>query len=466
MSNRIFSRKIIRILGIILILFGIPLTTLVIKNQTVFKGSASSSEEPQNIKITNISDKSFTISYQTNIATTGSVSYGIDKKLGESELDDADKEKESFSPKKIHNITLKNLKPDTEYFLTVASGPKTFLDNGAPFGIITGPNIASPSAQEENIVKGKIVLPDGNAPSEAIVYLSAENSQVLSTATEKDGTFSFSLENLRTKDLSSYFDINDEAVFNIVATDGLLQATASASLSKTKIIPTMTLSNNYDFSEKDTFAATKSAKPSAGFPPVVPTSSLSSKKEIKIEILSPKENQLSVNQKPQFRGTSLPNEKIEIIIHSAEEIITQITADKNGNWTYKPTADLSPGIHTITIKTRDSSGILKTIVKSFTVYAADSPAITVAPSAMPTQQIMPTSIPVLLESIIPTIAPSTIPTPTFTPIFAPSQTNEPIGLKGGLPPTGDSQTIFMSIIAIATTTAGIVLFLLSQKMPL
>jgi hypothetical protein len=461
MNNRIFSKKIIGIFGIILVLLGIPLTTFILKNETSFKSKASNSEKPQNIKITNISNKSLTITYQTNTSTTGSVSYGIDKKLGESELDDVDKEKESFSSKKIHSITLKNLKADTKYFLTIISGSNTFLNDDAPFETITGPEIASPSAKEENVVKGKIILPDGNAPSEAIVYLSAEDSQFLSAITEKDGTFSFSLENLRTRDLSSYFDINDETVFNIIANDGSLQSTVSASLSKTKIIPTITLSNSYDFSEKDTSATTKSAKLLVSFPSTIPLPTSSSKEEIKLEILNLKEDRSITEQKPQFRGTSLPNEKIEIIIHSTEEITTQITADRNGNWTYKPTTDLSPGIHTVTIKTRDSSGILRTIVQSFTVYAADS-QITPTPSIIPQQQITPdTSIPALptgvtfISDITPSVTPASTPTP--------SPTIEPIGSKGGLPPTGDSRILFIAIAAIATTTAGIVLFLLSQK---
>lgn len=472
MNNRIFNGKIIKMVGIILILLGIPLTTFIVKNQTIFRSNASNSEEPQNIKITNVSNKSFTVTYQTSAITTGSISYGIDKKIGESELDDVDKEKESFSAKKIHSVTLKNLKSDTKYFLTIISGSNTFLDNGSPFEIMTGPDIASSSAQEQDTVRGKIVLPDGKAPSEAIVYLDAENSQLLSTTTDKDGEFSFSLENLRTKDLSSLFDSNDDIIFNIIATDGSLQATASASLSKTKTIPTITLSNSYDFSEKNISSATKSAKLSTDLSSTFPMSTSSSKKEIKVEILSPKKDQPITDQKPQFRGTSLPNEKIEIIIHSEEEITTQITADKNGNWTYKPTTTLSPGVHTITIKTRDSSGILRTIVQSFTVYAAESQITpTITPTATPTPQTTSMTPISTLPPAIPTNIPSIITpsiTPTFTSVFTstPPSTTKPITSIDELPATGDSRTIFIAIIAIATTTTGIVLFLLSQKMPL
>jgi hypothetical protein len=453
MKNRLFNKRILAVLGIILVLIGIPLTTFILKNQTIFKSRASNSEEPQNVKITNVSDQSFTITYQTDEPTTGSISYGHDKKLGESELDDVDKEKESFSSKRIHSISVKNLTPATKYYLAIISGSSTFLNNGASFETTTGPNIiASPSAQQDTI-KGKIVLPDGSVPSEALVYLSAENSQLLSGTIAKDGTFSFSLKYLRTDDLSSYFNINDNTVFKILATNGSLESTASASLNQTNSIPTITLSNNYDFAQEFVPIASKSARSSSGFPSVILSSGNS-----KPEILTPKENQSLTDQKLQFSGTSLPNEKVEIIIHSTEQLTTQVTADSNGNWIYKPLANLSPGVHTITIKTRDSSGILKTVTQSFTVYAADSQAsITPTPSTVPTQKTTPTlTSPLMIVTLIPTLTTTIIPPSTIAPI----------GSKGGLPPTGDSRIIFVTIAAIATTAIGIVLFLLSQKMPL
>lgn len=452
MKNRLFSRKILAIFGIILVLIGIPLTTFILKNQTAFRSKASDSEKPQNVKVTNISDQSFTVTYQTNVPTTGSIGYGHDKKLGESELDDADKEKGDFSSKKIHSISVKNLMPSTKYYLAIISGSSTFLDNGTSFEAATGPNISSPSAQQ-NIIKGKIVLPDGSAPSEALVYLNAENSQLLSSTTAKDGTFSFSLKNLRTDDLSSYFNISDNTIFKIIATNGSLESSASASLSQTNSIPTITLSNSYDFSQEVVPITSKSAKLSLGFPSIA-----SSSESPKPEILNLKKNQSFTDQKPQFRGTSLPNEKVEIIIHSTEQLTTQVNADSNGNWTYKPSANLSPGVHTITIKTRDSSGILKTVTQSFTVFAADSQTSkTIVPSATPTQKVI--LIPTL-SSIITSLSPVLTSTPT------PFPTSAPVGSKGGLPPTGDSRIIFVAIAAIATTAVGIVLFLLSHRIAL
>jgi hypothetical protein len=448
-KHQLFNKKIPTILVILLITLGIPLTMFAIKNQTIFQSKASDSQEPQDIKITNISNKSFTISYQTNTPTTGSISYGLDEKLGKSELDDIDKEKGSFSPKKIHSITIKELMPATKYHLSIISGSNTYLDTGTPFEITTGTNISSPSSNMQ-AVKGKIVLPDGNAPSEALIYLNAENSQLLSSTTTKDGVFSFSLKDLRTNNLSSYFDMNNNAVFKIFATNGSLKSTALVSLNQVESIPTITLSNDYNFVQEASPISSKSAETS-GFPSII-----SSSDHLKPAIINPKKDQSLTDQKPQFRGTSLPNEKVEIIIHSDEQITAQVTADRNGNWTYKPTENLSPGIHTITIKTRDSQGILITIMQSFTVFAAESqlsksPTPSAAPIPTPTTSPAPSII-----TLSPTVAPAlTLSSPTPIPIQTIS--------KGGLPPAGDSRIIFVTIAAIATTATGIALFLLSQK---
>lgn len=456
--KKLFNKRIPTILGIILILLSIPLTTFILKNQIVFRGNASNSQEPQDVKMTNITDASFTITYRTELSSTGSISYGNDKKLGESELEDVDKQRESFSPKKIHSISVKKLIPNTKYYLTIISGSDIFLNNGRPFEVTTGTDISSPSAKSDlasakmQTIKGKIVLPNGDAPSEALVYLNAENSQLLSTTTAKDGKFSFSLEKLRTDDLASYFSVNDNTVFKIVATDGSLKSAATATLSQKDSIPTITLSNDYDFIQELSLIASGSGELS-GFPSIAPPG-----KNLKPQILNPKENQSFDSQKPQFRGTSLPNEKVEIIIRSDEQITTQITADSKGNWTYEPPNNLSPGVHTITIKTRDSEGILTTVMRSFTVFAAETqaPVQTVLPTLIPIPTKMPTPPPAVGPS--PTIV-ILIPTPTSTPI--PSPTVAPTIPKDGLPPTGNSPVLLI-IGGIVSAIFGIALFLLTR----
>lgn len=438
------NKKYLTIFGIFLVLIGIPLTIFLLKDKAIFKSIASDTLVPKNINITNISDNSFTITYQTDTPTTGSLSYGHNQDLGESELDDVDKEKGSFSSKKTHSISVRNLTPDTKYYLAITSGSSTFLNDDTPFEVTTGPEIASPSAQE-NTVKGKILLPNGSPPSEVIIYLSADDSQLLSTTATKDGTFIFLIRGLRTKSLSEYFNIQDGTIFKINATDGSLQSSASATLSRINTLPSITLSSNYNFTQE--IPSSKSATLSRGFPSITPPT-----ENTEPEILTPKENQSFNNPKPKFSGKSLPNGTVSIVIHSEEVMTAEVTADSNGNWIYNPPSNLSPGTHIITIKTRDSSGILKTVEQSFTVYAADSQI---------SGSITPTVTP-YAQTTTPTLAPTSnsvfiIPVSTSSP--TPILTTEPATLKGGLPATGSFSAYLGTIIGIAATFISFCIFI-------
>lgn len=271
MKSQLFTKRIPTLLGIGLIILGVVFTNVVVKNQTNLNSKASNSEEPQNIKVTNLSDDSFTITYQTDAAVTGSVNYGKNKELGNTELDDLDKEKGEFSPKNIHSITVKKLAPGTKYYLAIVSGQKTFLNNGIPFTISTASGISSPSLSQMT-VQGKILLPDGNPPAEALVYLNTESSQLFSSLTAKDGRFNFSLKLLRSSDLSSYIETNDNTVLKLVAISNSLKSTVLASGNQANSIPTTTLSNDYDFTNKSVSAVSKSAEQkSIGFPSASPT---------------------------------------------------------------------------------------------------------------------------------------------------------------------------------------------------
>ena len=196
-------------------------------------------------------------------------------------MENIDEGNAALSPRTIHSISLKELTPSTKYYLEIVSGDNTFLNNGTPYEITTGPEISSPFAQE-NIIKGKIILPNGDAPSEAIILVSAQNSQILSGIVNNNGEFSFSLKDLRTDDLTSYFNITNSTVFNILATDGFSKSSISASLGQTGFVPTITLSNDYDFTQEVPPAASKSAQ-SSGFLLISHTG-----KKLKPKILNPK----------------------------------------------------------------------------------------------------------------------------------------------------------------------------------
>lgn len=91
-------------------------------------------------------------------------------------------------------------------------------------------------------------------------------------------------------------------------------------------------------------------------------------------LLNPTSNEKVTDLTPVFEGTAQPNETVNITINSPQTITVQVKADSVGTWSYVPTTSLEPGEHTITISSRDSSGVLKTISQTFSVLAAQAEA--------------------------------------------------------------------------------------------
>lgn len=462
MKNTIWSKHIPTLLGIGIITIGIAITSFLVKNGTIFTIRASPAETPQSLKISNISDSSFTVSYITQDDSIGSVNFGKDKSLGQAAFDKRDQGQDLVTPHKIHSIIVKNLPPQTRYFFSITSGQKLFLDNGNPFEVSTGPTINDQPLSQISL-KGQIILPNGDKPKEAIVYAATDNSQAISTIVNEDGSYVLPLNTIRSSDLSSYYAFGEDAIIKILIVNDTLKSNITTSAYQ-ETLPPITLSNDYDFTISDTSVATESAEFS-GFPSISVTESTGSPAASTPKITLPKRDQEFTDQKPQFTGTALPNETVTITINSPEAIETQVTADANGNWKYRPTSSLTPGQHTITITTRDVFGILKTITQSFTVYAQGTQVNQSAtPSATPTLA-FPTPTPTRTPTPTPIlIAQNLTPTPTLIPITTPT----PISTLSAAPipsiaPPGNSSALTVGVLGVATSAIGLLLFLLTRK---
>ena len=459
MKKNFWDRRIPTLFGILLITIGVGITTFLVNQGVLFKSNASLTNQPQNVRITNITDNSFTVSYQTESKVIGSLNYGEDQKLGNPALDDRDQQTANLTAYNVHNITVRNLNPQKQYFFSITSGQETYINSNQPFTVTTGPKLPGPPPDQAPI-SGKILLSNGNPPAEAIVYVTADNSQVISTLVKSDGTYILPLNSLRTNDLSNYYNFPADATVKMLVFGDSLTSNVLISLNQTRPIPTVMLSKDYDFRESQS-PTTTTLGAQESFPSFTSTSSA-------VQILTPKKDQALIDQQPLFKGTSVPNEDVKIIIHSSQVIQTTIKADQNGNWSYRPPSDLSPGTHTITIQANDAAGILKTITESFVVYASGQ-QINPPPSGTPT----PTATPTPTKIPSPTVASvvTSIPSPTAIPIITviPSVTQSQT--KGGLvisptqkplPPTGNPSIMTAGIVGAVISLVGGLLFLLTH----
>lgn len=431
MKFSIWQQKIPTVFGLLAIVVGIFVTSYLSQNTTIFKGNASSSEEPKNVRVTNVTDSSFTVTYITDGYVIGSVIYGSEKTTA---LDDRDRQN-NVLPRTIHVITVKNLQPSTNYTFSILSGQTTFSQqnngNDTSFEVKTGTPISAPA---DDITTGTLLLPDTSPAKDTIVYLKSDLSQTLSVITSSDGTYAFNLAQLRSSDLSNYLDVKNQ-ILNIFATSG--QYSSNISFLKSQKIPTITLSNDYDFTLSQTPIASFSA--ALGFPSMIATPSANGP-----SISRPKDGEEFTDQRPQFRGTALPGSTVEITVHSDSQTTTQIVADSLGNWTYRPTSPLDPGQHTITIQTKDQFGILRKISQSFTVFAEGTQ---VDQSATPSATLAPTVPPPTPTNII-------LPTVTPTPIILPT--------RPAPPQSGDGSAIQGTLGGIAMSLLGLILIVITR----
>ncbi len=470
MRQTFWNKRIPTLLGLILLVSGIFATSYLTQKSGSLFGFAAPSNNPENIRITNVSDTAFTVSYTTQDTVLGTLSYGTDQSLGKLGLDDRDQQTGVPKEYRVHYITVKDLKPKTTYFFSILSGTGTFLDQKSPFSVTTANSIGtSPSAQNPMI--GNIVSPAGTAITEAIIHITTNTSQPLSTLVKSNGSYLIPLNILRKKELSSYDTISDTTKFNlfIVSSDSTAQAIVFAK--QTNPVPSIILSKSYDFTLEDTAVIQEIASPSGSinnFPSFSATEKLEAKPQIQI----PEKQEAFDDQQPQFSGTALPGERVQVLIESENPINATINADRNGRWIFRPNQPLAPGKHTITIKTRNRAGLIETIKQEFVVHAEGSqftePSVApVTPTATPTPTRIPSGTVSPTKPLSPTptglLSPTplaTTPTETVTPTLIaaiPTETPAPT-----LPATGSSSYAVSGIIGAASVVIGVFLLMLTR----
>lgn len=467
-NNKIWNRRIPTLLGLLLLLFGTVVSASILQNNTNLFGKAATGKEPQNIRITNISDTSFIVTYTTTDSVPGTISYGqaeSEKKIG---LDDRDQDTGTPKGYETHHITIKGLNPETQYEFTIVSSDTIYQKNNQPFSVTTAPTLDEGLSDEKSLA-GKVLLADGSPGSEILVYASTEDGQILSTVTKQDGSYTLPIHTMRTKDLTAYAEFTDETSINLLYRSSLAASEVETLVTQINPVPQITLSKNYDFTQaeipiSDNQTASESAQtekfPLDATDLTEQTQNRGEVKEKEPAILTPKQNEGFSDQQPEFTGTALPNETIEITIQS-DPIKTEVIADKNGNWSFRPDKPLPPGQHTITIVSKDALGLTKRLTRSFTVFAEGSQFT--EPSVSPTKKPSPT--PTTKASPIPTLIPTVSPTITSTPtravIVTPVVSAHPTPVPS-VPPTGNESLVVSGIAALGVTIIGLLLFFLTR----
>ncbi|MEK7813673.1 MAG: hypothetical protein AAB296_07925, partial [Candidatus Desantisbacteria bacterium] len=161
---------------------------------------------PEHLRITNVTDKGFTVSWRTAGKGTASVSYGTTTALGSTAIDNVSRD--------VHYVNVENLEPDTVYYFDAVTADVRDDNKGKHYMVKTGAVIINTSPGSD-FVTGYVYERKGIPAEGAVVYVtvidtdgqgSLEQSAALSVLTDVNGAWFVDTLNSRTRDYLSKFE--------------------------------------------------------------------------------------------------------------------------------------------------------------------------------------------------------------------------------------------------------------------
>lgn len=446
--------KIPTIVGLFIIVVGLIAGIYLVRGTTYLKPQASEESSPKDVRITNISDSSFTTTWTTVASTKGFVNWG-DNENSLSRVDNDEIAEEGST----HSVTVSGLSEDTTYYFKINSESVEYDNNGIAWEAKTGPVLPPPS--RSSIASGSILSAAGNAVPNTIVSVNVGGASPLSTVTSANGSWVIPLSNLRASNLLSYYSLDGENEIVEVSANAGSQGTSSAQIlaKYANPTPTMILGQTHDFKNLTDIGVGINPEASLDIPEEMKQkeSAFNTDEEVTIEqktvtLDSVKQGEVVNTQKPEFFGDGPSGTEITITVES-EPVSGTSTVKSGGSWSWTPPSDLEPGTHTVKLSWRDEGGILRTITRSFTVLAADDgPAFESTPSGS-TPSPTPTTTPKPASTPKATGTPKSTPTsaPTLTPTPKISPTPASLPDAGSLTPTLALFIMGLGLISLSST---------------
>ncbi len=384
-------------LGLLILLVAIGVGIYWVKNKTGAPADSGQAFAPKQVRLTNVVDTGFTVSWTTDQAATGKVKLGEEiNNLKDQVLDDRDQLSGETGSFEVHHVTGKNLKANTKYYFKIESGGKSFDNQGKPFEITTGPTLGSPPPADP--VYGTVLTASKTPAEGVIVYVNLANAAPLSALVKSGGNWALSLSTARTTDLKSYLTYDAQATIVNLLVQGGKQGTAPAitTTANDNPVPDITLGQSHDFRalaqpspspglSAGGTATSSGQTASSGFslePLIAQTETATPSGEVTLENPSVNGEVINATQ-PAFIGSGPPGTVLAIEIHSTDTYTGTATVSESGEWEYIPPQGLSAGSHSITIAYLDSEGVEQTLTRNFVIAAAgetEVPAIIATPS--------------------------------------------------------------------------------------
>ncbi len=399
--------------GILLLVILALLLNFIRQKQILFPW-ATSQLKPQEVKTSNITDRSFVVSWITNGLTTGGV-----KLRGELVYRDIrDSQTGQQGKHYTHYVLIDHqLEAKTQYKFSIISGGIEFQNEQF---IVNTAQLPSGVLPQANLAFGQVKDERGVAVPGAIVYFEIPGISLLSSLTTSQGNWVIPLSVAFDAQLTELAQIPDDKTGETIRVEGgpLGKSVVLNLVGNNRPVPAITLGQNHDFREilpnheeeqtkESLFDNTFSLTP-------VP---------VDFEIKNPNEGETINTLRPEIFGVGPAGGKVEIIVESEKSFRTSLEIGQDQEWHWAVPDNLEPGEHTLTVNYISPTGEIKKIVRKFVVMAAEgdtSPAFISSPSALLTPTVLP--------------SPTLTPTPTATPTISPRETMP--STESGVPTSG------------------------------
>jgi len=381
------EKKIPSLLGLLLLFMGIFAGLRLSSSPRFLSSSASSDCQPVNPQLSNITHQSFDLSFTT--ASSCSSSLKVADRIFTNDR----------QPSFTHYFHVSDLTTAQSYTYTIIAGGTTWAESDS-FSLASQPVGQIPVS---NLAWGRVFHPDQSPAEGSIVYFLVPGSAPLSALVTANGNWNISLATSFNQDLTSWFTPAENVSEDIVVISPDSQITqVEGNSSRNNPVPDIIIGQSFPQEKENTSSL-----------PSINQSSSDLSSNLKID--NPQDNDSIFSSKPEFLGSGPKNSQIIISVHSPQLIEGSTTSSDQGLWRWTPPQDLSPGEHTITVKSQDQdTGLWQTITHNFTVYASndDNLAFTSSPSAtlVPSLSLRPTSTPAPTLALSPTALPSPVPT--------------------------------------------------------
>jgi len=413
-KKKFFQKRIPTIIGLGVLLVALVSGVLFFSQGTgVFAPRATPQSTPKKIRLTNVTDAGFTVSFITDEPTTGFIKYGTESNQIKSQAsDDRDQLSGAVNEYNTHHITVRGLEPNTTYYYTLGTGGNGFDNNGQPFEVKTAQRTGVPSAA--NTIYGSVVTNTGNPADGAIVYAAVAGAGEMSSLVKSSGSWAIPLATARTTDGTGYAQITDTDSLTLLIQGNSTNLTSqvTAIVANAQPVANITLGESLDLAtmptetsppvstdsaqvdtedeatssgELDDTAtiiddATDSAKTRGGLSDLVDEETAfqtvgTATLILDLEAAAATSSAITVStSQPVIKGKAVPNVKVSIQVNSDTQINQDVTADADGNFELDLAElgeDLEPGEHTVVYSYVDpNTG--KTVSETVTFYVDDS----------------------------------------------------------------------------------------------